>query len=106
MVGGIYTDEKCPICKKQMVDNKKSAVKGGAVACPSHPKQRAQRLRVVIKMDGKLIRRRFTDYSEAEHFLNGLRYEIGNNKFDPREFEKDDPLAFARWPKPGWRAKG
>jgi len=41
------------------------------------------------------IHREFKQYEKAFRFLNGLRYEVDADKFDPRDYqEKNKPLAF------------
>jgi integrase len=85
MLGGIYTNQKCPICGKPLKDNGKSGVQ-----CPDHPQQRATRLFVKIKG----VWRRFKNYDEAHRFLTGLRYKIDEGSFDARDYKQDNPLGF------------
>jgi len=89
MLGGIYTEEKCQICGRTMADN------GRAVACPSHKKQIAYRLRVIMKHKGQWVRKRFTNYEEARRFLTGIQFKIDEGSFDARDYQSDNPLGFA-----------
>ena len=43
---------------------------------------------------GKEISKWFTEYPEAERFLNFVRYQVDQNKFDPRDYEASQPLAW------------
>jgi integrase len=43
---------------------------------------------------GKEISKWFTEYLEAERFLNFIRYQVDQNKFDARDYESSQPLAF------------
>jgi integrase len=87
MKGGIYSDEKCPICEGGMRDNGRTAV-----CCSTHPKQHARSL---IVRFGRNIFKRFTEYSEASRFLNGLRFKTDENTFDARDYKRANPLGFA-----------
>lgn len=86
MLGGIYSDEKCPICGEAMKDNGRTGV-----ACPSHKKQFASSL---IVRFGRQIFKRFTDYQEASRFLNGLRFKHDEGTFDARDYQRANPLGF------------
>jgi len=86
MLGGIYTRQRCPLCGKKMVDNRVNAC-----ACPDHPDQKATRFEVIFRGIG----RRFSDYRAAFQFLTGLRHEVTQGKFDPRDYRKDNPLGFS-----------
>ncbi len=85
MLGGIYTDEKCFICGKNLKDDGKRSL-----SCPQHPSQKATKFRVHF---GK-VKRRFRSYIEAERFLTGLRYKTDENTFDARDYFIDKPLIF------------
>jgi integrase len=85
MLGGIYTNQKCPICGSALKDNGKSGV-----ICRNHPEQRA--IRLFVKIKG--VWRRFKDYDEAHRFLTGLRYKIDEGTFDERDYRQDNPLGF------------
>ena len=85
MLGGIYTDEKCPLCGELLKDNNKNAL-----CCKNHPEYRAVKLRVKFKG----VSRRFKEYEKASRFLNGLRFKYDENDFDERDYRKDRPLGF------------
>ena len=87
MIGGIYSDQRCPVCGSKFRDNGKNGL-----VCPSHPGQRATKLRVKF---GRKIRRRFAnDYAGASRFLNGLRFKHDEGTLDPRDYQPDNPLGF------------
>jgi integrase len=85
MLGGIYSDQRCPICASRFRDNHKTGL-----FCPAHPDQGATRFRVYFKG----VTKRFSSYQEASRHLTGLRFETDNGKFDPREYRKSKPLGF------------
>ena len=84
MKGGIYSNEKCPVCGGGFRDF------GNALICPIHPKCRASRFKVKF---GKVIKR-FKNYGEAFRFLTGVRYETDRQTFDERDYRRDNPLSF------------
>lgn len=92
-VGNIYSDQKCRVCngilKHDWNQNK--------VCCPDHPNQTATRFKVIFKD----VTKRFKNYEEARAFLRGLRFSVDQDKFDSREFKRDNPLGFknlsAQW---------
>ena len=43
---------------------------------------------------GRNTRRRFSVYREAERFLDGLRWEVDQGTYDPRDYRVDYPLGF------------
>lgn len=96
MAGGIYSDERCPLCGGVFKDDGRRKL-----FCPLHPQQRAASFKV--KFAG--ITRRFRDYERAQSFLGGLRHEKGPDAiraFDPRDYQiKEKPLSFqilsAKW---------
>ena len=87
MVGGIYSDQRCSICKRPFQDNHKDGL-----ICPDHPNQRATRFKV--KFGRKICRRFAGDYKSAQRFLNGLRFKNDEGTFDLRDYRKDNPLGF------------
>jgi hypothetical protein len=88
MRGRIFTDQKCPLCGGNFVHDGHR----GGLFCPKHPDQRATgRFRVQF---GRGTRKRFSVYREAERFLTGLRWEIDQGTFDPRDYRIDNPLGF------------
>lgn len=84
MKGGIYTQEKCPVCGTTMKDG------GRAVACPVHTKQKATSF--FVRFEG--IFKRFKSYDEAARFLNGIRFKTDEGSFDSRDYQRDNPLGF------------
>jgi integrase len=85
MLGGIYSDQRCPECGSRYRDNFKTGL-----FCPNHPDQEASRFRVYFKG----VTKRFSSYQEASRHLTGLRFETDNGKFDPRDYRKSKPLGF------------
>ena len=83
MKGGIYSDEKCPVCGGKFTDNHFNAL-----ACLSHPKCRASSF--VVRFGS--LTKRFKAYSDASRFLNGLRFKTDEATFDERDYKKDNPL--------------
>jgi integrase len=96
VAGGIYTDERCPVCGGPFKDDSRRGL-----ICPQHPRQRASRFKVKFST----ITRRFTDYQTAQAFLGGLRAQksgLTSQPFDPRDYQiKEKPLSFrvlgAKW---------
>ncbi len=97
MAGGIYTEERCPICQAEgkdgkMEDNKLDPDRGGAVWCPIHKKQ-AKASKFILRF-GRKIFMRFQSYKEAYHTLNGLRFKVTEGSYDERDYKKSNPLGF------------
>lgn len=86
MKGGIYSEEKCPLCGATLQYTEKRGI-----ACPEHPQIRGEKCRVVF---GRQLRRKFGSLRQAEHFLNGIRHEVEQGKFDKRDYQKENPLGF------------
>ena len=86
MTGGIYTDQKCPLCRNVLKDDRTKTVR-----CPDHPRQIATSFRVHFHN----VKRRFKNYQEAHRFLTGLRYKTDENTFDERDYSGKKPLSFA-----------
>lgn len=86
MLGGVYTNQKCPGCGKVFEDEGKRGL-----FCPDHPECQATRFFVRFKNG---IFKRFRDYESAQRFLTGLRYKQDEGTFDPRDYRKDNPLGF------------
>ena len=84
-IGGIYTDEKCPICGGRLCDNAKDGL-----YCKTHPEQKAKTFRIQFKG----LDRRFKDYDNASQTLEGWRYKFREGLFDKRDYRKDNPLGF------------
>lgn len=88
MRGGIYTDQKCPLCSSpyRHDDGRRG------LFCPDHPEQRAVKSFTV--QFGRDIRKRFSEYSAAESFLDQLRYEQSHGILDKRDYSGDKPHSF------------
>jgi integrase len=89
MRGGIYSDERCPICGGLFRDT------GKFLACPQDPKQRPTRYRVRFRAESKTVQHRFPSYEDAERFLTGIRFKTDENTFDARDYQKENPLSFS-----------
>ena len=59
MKGGIYSDERCPVCDGHYRDY------GNALSCPEHPKCKASNHKVIFGN----VTKRFKSYQEATRFL-------------------------------------
>jgi len=86
MVGGIYSQQKCPLCKCNFMDNKRNAL-----ICTNHPDQKATRFCIYFRS----IFKRFKSYDEAARFLTGVRFKTDEGSFDSRDYRKDVPLGFS-----------
>ena len=84
MLGGIYSEEDCPICGRRMVDNHRDSV-----CCPKHPKQKAHNL--IIRF-GRKFYKRTTDYDLACRILTGIRFKFDEGTYDPRDYQASNPL--------------
>lgn len=85
MIGGIYSSQRCPVCGGRLVDTRRG------LACPDHPGERATQFIVRFKE----VLRRFGDYDAADQFLSGLRHQVTSGTYDPRDWQKDQPLGFS-----------
>jgi integrase len=85
MLGGIYSDQRCPVCRARYKDNFKTGL-----VCPNHADQEASRFRVYFRG----VTRRFSSYSEASRHLTGLRFKTDEGSFDKRDYRKSNPLGF------------
>jgi len=85
MKGGIYSNQKCPLCGSKFKDDAKRGL-----ICPEHSDQHATRF--IVKIKG--IWTRFKSYEEAQRFLTGIRYKIDEGTFDERDYKRDNPLGF------------
>jgi len=86
MIGGIYSDQRCPQCGSKFRDGGRKGL-----FCPKHPRQAASRFRV--KFLG--LCKRFSSYDEAQRFLVGVRFQFDTGTFDPRDWQRDQPLGFS-----------
>jgi integrase len=85
MRGGIYSDERCPLCKGRFKDDGRRGL-----FCPRHPEQQTTKFRVYFKG----VTRRFASYEEAQRFLTGVRFKTDEGRFDGREYKKANPIGF------------
>ena len=85
MLGGIYSDQRCPVCGSNFKDDGRKGL-----CCPEHPECRATSFKVKFKG----IYRRFRDYESAQRWLVGLRFQHDQGSFDPRDYRTDNPLGF------------
>lgn len=95
MKGGIYSDEKCPICGSRFKDTGKN------LACPNDPEIETTALKVKF---GDLCHR--TDsYLEASRVLTGWRFKTDEGTFDKRDYKKNNPLGFSNLMEKYWDDK-
>jgi len=89
MKGGIYTDEKCPVCGKAF---RYDANRAGMFCANGHKE---------IWHYGKCrvhfvkTKKRFESVHAAEQFLNFLRWQYQDGGYDPRDFQAANPLSFS-----------
>jgi len=86
MIGGIYSDQKCPDCGGRLLDDGRRGL-----FCKKHPDREATRLKVIFKT----ITKRFRSYQEAQRFLTGLRFKSDEGTYDARDYRTEKPLGFA-----------
>jgi integrase len=108
MLGEIYSDQRCEICKELFVHDGKTGL-----YCEHHPDQKAtEKFRVVFPLSGKhrkkyrsgitsenlpkLITRRFKNYEAAGQYLSHLRTVYPKGELDPRDYAKDCPLSVGK----------
>jgi hypothetical protein len=89
MLGGIYTEEKCPICLAEGKDGRMEDNHRDAVCCPRHKKEKAHNL--IIKF-GREFKKRTTDYQAACRILTGVRFKYDEGTYDPRDYLASNPL--------------
>jgi integrase len=85
MIGGVYSDQKCPLCGGRFYDDGKTGLQ-----CRNHPDQKATEFRISFKG----VYRRFKDYDDARQVLEGLRFKYREGIFDKRDYLSSNPLAF------------
>ncbi|MFH0844901.1 MAG: hypothetical protein V1930_05450 [Pseudomonadota bacterium] len=85
MLGGIYSNQRCPICGGNFKDDGKRGL-----FCSKHPECQASKF--FVRFTG--VFKRFINYQSAQRFLTGLRYEFDKGSFDERDYRKDNPLGF------------
>lgn len=96
MKGGIYSDEKCFICGKNLKDNKKNAV-----CCPDHPEVMARKLRIKFGT----VRLRFQSYEKAIRCIIGFRYKTDEESFDENDYKRTNPFGFTNLFDTWWEEK-
>jgi len=96
MLGGIYSRERCPLCGHLL----NFPVRKG-LSCPNHPNVKASRLFVKFKKTFL----NFTNFEAAEQCLNGLRWNVYRRVYDPRDYQKNNPLGFTNLYKQFWADK-
>ncbi|MGD0277433.1 MAG: hypothetical protein ABSB79_15525 [Syntrophales bacterium] len=85
MKGGIYSDERCPVCGGSFKDT------GRFLACPKHPNCKATLHKVIFGA----ITKRFRSYNDSDRFLTGVRFKTDESTFDERDYRKNNPLGFS-----------
>jgi len=85
-IGGIYSEQKCPVCGEILRDNKKNAVD-----CRKHPQCRATDFDVRIRG----IHITCHSYQQASDVLTGLRFKAKERSLDERDYKRDAPLGFS-----------
>lgn len=86
MLGGIYSNQKCPVCGGRF---KESGKKG--LSCPYHPNYQATKF--FVRFKGGIFKR-FGNFKAAQRFLTGLRYKYDEGSFDVRDYLSENPLGF------------
>ena len=86
MLGGIYSEQKCPVCGGSFKDDGKRGL-----FCPKHPQCQATQFRVIFKG----VHLRCSSYDEASQTLSGMRFKFREGSFDDRDYRKDQPLGFS-----------
>ena len=78
MLGGIYSNQKCPKCGGRFFDDGKKGL-----FCPKHPEYQPTKL--FVRFKGGIFKR-FDEYKAAQRFLTGLRYKYDEGSFDSRDY--------------------
>lgn len=100
MQGTIRTRQKCSICKGPLIYDEKRR----GCFCEKHPEQMATGGWYV--QVGRDHRKRFSkDFVGAERHLNFIRSQKDHNQYDPRDWQKDQPLSLAELGKKWLRLK-
>ena len=89
MKGGIYTDEKCPVCNGTLKHDQNR----DGFFCADHPATLIIPGKMRVKF-GREISRRFNNYMAARQFLEGLRWKTVEGTFDFRDYLSHHPLGF------------
>lgn len=88
MKGGVYTREKCSVCKKNLkFDERREVFK-----CLDHP-QVTGTGKCFVKF-GRDINKRFPNIGMAVQFLYGLRFKTVEGTYDPKDYQADQPYSF------------
>src|SRR6056297_977412 len=85
MKGSIHSDQKCPVC-----GGKFKHFEPRGMWCQEHPQCMATRF--VVRFGG--LTKRFKNYELAYRTLTAWRYETDMGKFDPRDYQRANPLGF------------
>jgi len=85
MIGGIYSDQRCPVCGGRFADDGRKGLR-----CPEHPQMEATRFKVIFRG----VTRRFRSYEAARRDRDGKRYEVDHDKWDRRDYDTTMPLGF------------
>ena len=85
MIGGIYSDQRCPICGGTFKDDGRKGL-----FCPKHPQCQATKFSVRFRN----VHLRFDNYEKASQVLSGMRFKLTEGTFDERDYRKDNPLGF------------
>jgi tRNA isopentenyl-2-thiomethyl-A-37 hydroxylase MiaE len=88
MLGGIYSEDKCPVCGAGMQDNHRDGV-----CCPKHKTQKAHKL---IVRFGRQFYKRSTSYEQACRILTGIRFKFDEGTYDPRDYQQSNPLGLGQ----------
>ena len=90
MKGGIYTDEKCPVCGCILRHDENR----DGFFCEQHPKKRVIPDRMRVHFDKTKRRFKNGQYMQARQFLEGLRFKTTEGTFDHRDYLASNPLGF------------
>lgn len=90
MIGNIYTDDRCPVCKG-VLDHSEDNQGFVCRVNIGHGTFIPMRCRVKF---GRNVSKRFRSYEEARQFLYGLRYKTVEKTFDARDYRKSNPMGF------------
>ncbi|MFC1534764.1 tyrosine-type recombinase/integrase [Thermodesulfobacteriota bacterium] len=86
MLGGIYSNQRCPACESKFKDDGKKGL-----FCLKHPEYQARKY--FVRFKGGIFKR-FENYQSAQRFITGLRYKYDEGSFDERDYKQENPLGF------------
>ncbi len=87
MIGSIYSQQKCPICKKDFVDTTKD------LECPIH-KTSPKTYFISFYHKGRFKKYGFRSYRDCVKELMWVTNQIEHKKFDPREYKASTAKQF------------